>query len=233
MVEANPLLQYRMLRKLRKLRKSGKDLFKVSTRSAHISSVSFNLNIYSERAAITDFRFKTTEIPAIARIMNWHDEPTKRCRYRCDSTTACCIVLRKLATPCRWYDLEPVFGMHSSKLSEIFWEQMECFVESRGHLITTLRTELLAERAELYASAIKDKGAPLDNCVGFIDCSKIQMSRPGGDGEAQRACYSGHKRMHCLVYQTITTPDGLIFTFTDMRWDAVMILPYSATAKLS
>ena len=24
------------------------------------------------------------------------------------------------------------------------------------------------------------------------------------------SCYFGHKRMHCLVYQTITTPDGLI-----------------------
>ena len=25
-----------------------------------------------------------------------------------------------------------------------------------------------------------------------------------------RSCYSGHKRMHCLVCQTITTSDGLI-----------------------
>ena len=198
MVEANPLPQYRMLRKLQK---SGKDLFKVSVRSEHISSVSFNLNIYSERAALADFRFKTTEIPAIARIMNWHDERTKRCRYRCDSTTACCIVLGKLATPCRWYDIESVFGMQSSKLSKLFWEQIECFVESKTYLKTTLRMELSAERVELYASGVKDKGAALDNCVGFIDRSKIQMSRTGGEGPAQGACYSGHKRMHGLVYQ--------------------------------
>ena len=29
----------------------------------------------------------------------------------------------------------------------------------------------------------------------------------------QIACYSGHKRMSCLIYQTVTTPDGLIFSF--------------------
>lgn len=38
------------------------------------------------------------------------------------------------------------------------------------------------------------------------------MARPGGPGSNQRACYSGHKRMHCLIYQTIRTPDGLIFS---------------------
>ena len=32
----------------------------------------------------------------------------------------------------------------------------------------------MEERAELYASAVKDKGAPLDNCVVFIDCSKYK-----------------------------------------------------------
>eukprot|EP00171_Calliarthron_tuberculosum_P021462 IDg21462t1 len=51
----------------------------------------------------------------------------------------------------------------------------------------------------------------LKKCVGFIDGTKIRMCRPSGPGTLQRSVYSGHKRMHCLVYQTITTPDGLIF----------------------
>ena len=77
-VEAKPLLQYRMLRKLRR---STKDLIKVSARSVRISSVLFNLNVYSERAALKDFRFRTTEMATIARIMNWNDQRTKRRRY--------------------------------------------------------------------------------------------------------------------------------------------------------
>ena len=37
------------------------------------------------------------------------------------------------------------------------------------------------------------------------------MSRPGGENALQLACYSGHKRFHCLIFQTVRTPDGLVF----------------------
>lgn len=63
----------------------------------------------------------------------------------------------------------------------------------------------------MYATAVKKKGAPLNECIGFIDCTKIQMCRPGGRGANQRSVHSGHKKMHCISYQTITTPDGLVF----------------------
>lgn len=68
----------------------------------------------------------------------------------------------------------------------------------------------MCERSEMYAKAIQEKGAPLDNCVGFIDCTKIAMARPGGHGALQRALCSRQKRMRCLIYQTVTTPDGLM-----------------------
>ena len=37
------------------------------------------------------------------------------------------------------------------------------------------------------------------------------MSRPGGHLSLQRSCYSGLKHFHYVMYQTVTTPDGLIF----------------------
>lgn len=37
------------------------------------------------------------------------------------------------------------------------------------------------------------------------------MQRPGGPIANQYTVYSGYKRSHCLLYQTITTLDGLIF----------------------
>lgn len=39
------------------------------------------------------------------------------------------------------------------------------------------------------------------------------MSRPGGHVGLQRARYSVHNRFYCMVYQTVTTPDGLIYHF--------------------
>ena len=40
---------------------------------------------------------------------------------------------------------------------------------------------MFANRAELYADSIKHAGAPLDSCVGFINCTKIKITKPGGD----------------------------------------------------
>ena len=104
-----------------------------------------------------------------------------------------------------------MFGKHASALSEIYWEVAETLVERRGKLITNFQRELLRSRAELYSNAIENRCAPLDSCVGFIDCTKISMARPGGRTSNQRAVYSGHKRFHFFSYQSITTPDGLLF----------------------
>lgn len=91
-----------------------------------------------------------------------------------------------------------------------------------------LNAELLRERAALYSSAIIREGAPLEDCVGFIDCTKVRISMPGGPNMNQRACYSGHKRFHCLSYQTLTTPDGLIFALygpvVGRRYDLTLLL---------
>lgn len=36
------------------------------------------------------------------------------------------------ASPCRWKDLESMFAMHASALSEVFLEVLERFVNTRG-----------------------------------------------------------------------------------------------------
>jgi len=59
---------------------------------------------------------------------------------------------------------------------------------------------------------ILDSGAYLDRCVGFIDGTTIFVARPGGG--YQRACYSGHKRKHSIKFQSVLTPDGLLFKFS-------------------
>ena len=89
------------------------------------------------------------------------------------------------------------------------------FVSLRGDLFESFRSDLINRLGAVYAEAIHTKGAPLDNCLGFIDCTKIQISRPGGTSANRRSCYSSHKRFHFFIYQTITTPDGLMFCLYD------------------
>lgn len=178
-------------------------------RSRHIHAIYFNLNALSEHECVSRYRFQKAHMGLIVQAVGWKAGITKRNRYRCDPLTATCVVLRKLAGPIRWYEVEKEFGMRTSHLSEVFWEVTEQFMELRGHLLD-IRQDLLRDRADAYSTGIKNLGAALEKCVGFLDCTKIRMCRPGGASMCQRSVYSGHRRMHCLMYMTITTPDGLI-----------------------
>lgn len=178
-------------------------------RSRYLRSTMFNLNALSEMQSLRDFRFKKADVGRLCEMIDWNG-PTTRNQYNCHPLTATCLFLQRLATTVRWYDVEAKFGLFQSQMSEVFWEVVEKFTDKYSYVLK-LRGNFLRERAHRYAQAIQEAGAPLPRCVGFIDCTKIRMSRPGGHGSMQRSCYSGHKRFHCLIYQTITTPDGLMF----------------------
>lgn len=116
----------------------------------------------------------------------------------------------RLTTLTHWSDLDYTFGMHTGALSEMVWKTINVLLSSIAPLLE-LRTEFMSQRAEIYAKVLHDTGCPLDCIFGFIDSTKVQVSRTGGHGELQRACYSGEKRFDCLIYQAMTTPDGLVF----------------------
>ena len=95
-------------------------------------------------------------------------------------------------------------------MSEIYWELVELFNEKYKYVLE-LRGQFLAQRSTIYANITEATGALLPNCVGFTESSKIKIAKPGGDSILLNSCYSRHKRTDCLSYQTLTTPDGLIF----------------------
>ena len=113
--------------------------------------------------------------------------------------------------------------MFTCKLSEVFWKMVEILMNKLGSNLH-LRRDNLPIRAEAYANAIKNSGDPLHNCAGFIECIKIRMQRPGGSYSNQRSCYSGHKHVHCLICQTLSTPDEHTFHYTDQQKVGNMIL---------
>jgi len=94
-------------------------------------------------------------------------------------------------------------------LCHIFFATVAMTMEKWGANLTSWRVEFMRERAVLHAEKIEGTGAYLDRCVGFIDGTAIFIARPGGG--LQRACNSGHKRKHAVKFQSVLTPDGLIF----------------------
>ena len=122
------------------------DKARLCTRSIKISTTNFNLNIFGEQDSLSLFRFRKAEIATVADVFGWTLCRKIRNHYRCDVITARCIVLRRLASPCRWRDVEFLFGMHGSSLSEVFWDILERFLELRSYLFETFRSDLIIER---------------------------------------------------------------------------------------
>ena len=57
------------------------------------------------------------------------------------------------------------------------------------------------------ADAVAAKGAPLQNCIGFIDGTVRPIARPS---QHKRTCYSGHKRTYALKFQSVMLANGII-----------------------
>ena len=75
-----------------------------------------------------------------------------------------------------------------------------------------------------YADATYNKGAPLENCVGFVDGTVRRIARPKYN---QRVMYNGHKRVHAIKFQSVVLPNGLIGNlagpFEGKRYDSTML----------
>jgi hypothetical protein len=92
-----------------------------SLRTRHIANSIFNFNAYSEQSCLRYFRFCRKDVPRLEYAIRWNAGRTRLNRYRCEPLVAICILLRRLASPYRWSDLEIVFVKHASALSEIYW----------------------------------------------------------------------------------------------------------------
>lgn len=85
---------------------------------------------------------------------------------------------------------------------------LDFIYNTHGRKILQWNNDLLNPRSlEEYTYAVSRKGAPLDNCFGFVDGTVRPISRPG---ENQRVLYNGHKRVHAIKFQSVALPNGLI-----------------------
>ena len=68
---------------------------------------------------------------------------------------------------------------------------------------------LMAKVKKIRASrrAIPDHGERM--CL-FIDCKKMEISRPTGNNNAQAYVYNGESKIHCLKFLGASAPDGMI-----------------------
>ena len=168
------------------------------------------LNLDSMNAAEckAEFRVEKQDVPRLVQALQL--PPVFKCEQRsiCDDMEGLCMLLKRVAYPCRLSDMIPRFGRPVSVLSLIINHVIDYIYDVHGHRITQWNQDILNPGAlQHYADAIYRKGAALDNCFGFIDGTVRPISRPG---ERQRVVYNGHKRVHALKFQSLALPKGLI-----------------------
>ena len=168
----------------------------------------FTLVNMDEAECKAEFRVEKNDLQRLAEALQIPG--TLKCYQGtvCDGMEGLCMLLKRLAYPCRFSDMISRFGRSVPELCMITNRVMDFIYDTHGHRITQWNPAVLNPGfLEQYAAAIAGKGAALDNCFGFVDGTVRPISKPG---EQQRIVYNGHKRVHALKFQSVAVPNGLI-----------------------
>ena len=170
----------------------------------------FDFDAVTDGGSWVDFRFKKADIPRVIIALHLPTTITTYNGLVVDIKEAICLLLRRFSYPNRLPDLVKQFGQrHTAELSIIISHMVNFLFDNYFEKLLCSLDQGWLSPANLkrFAKAVHDKGGALDNCWGFIDGTIRPISRPK---ENQRVVYNGHKRVHCLKYQAIATPNGLI-----------------------
>ena len=153
-----------------------------------------------------EFRVEKQDLPRLVAALQL--PPVLRCEQRsiCEDKERLCMLLKRVAYPCRLSDLIPRFARSVSVISQSdhkWCDRLHLWRSWAPYNLTQWNQDLLNHGAlQRYAD-----GALLDNCFGFVDGTVRPISR---SDEHQRIVYNGHKRVHVLKFQSLSLPNGII-----------------------
>ena len=102
----------------------------------------------------------------------------------------------------------PQFGRSVPELCNITNTVMNIIYDNHSKLLSSLcQPWLFPANIQNFAEVIHGKGAPLENCWGFVDGTVRPLTRPS---KSQRILYNGHKRVHSIKFQSVVAPNGLV-----------------------
>ncbi|XP_064631647.1 uncharacterized protein LOC135489941 [Lineus longissimus] len=169
----------------------------------------FNINQITDEQAKVMFRFTKEQITQMVVALGIPPVYKAADRSIVTGHDGLRMLLRRLVYPNRLCELDKEFGRPKSVLSAIITTVLEDVYSRFRTKFTGLDAHPWMTIATIrhFADAVHEKGAALRNCWGFIDSTPRPICRPTVN---QRLCFSGHKRVHCLKFQSVVAPNGLI-----------------------
>ncbi len=179
---------------------------KIESGAVHTRFDRFRLDALSNEECRHNFRFNKEDIYVLCTLLGLPVHyKSARNRIVWSGLDGLCVVLRRLAYPNHLGDLVPMFGRSVSEISEIFNCTLHDLHTMHSHRISSITQSWVHH--EEFAQAVYDKGAALQHVWGFIDGTVRRVCRPK---VGQRELFSGHKRYHCMKYQHVMCPNGLV-----------------------
>ena len=194
----------------------------------------FDLDELSDDECQTNFRFYRNDIFNLAEFLQLPEVFKCYSGVIVDKVEAFCMFLKRFSYPCRYADMVPLFARPIPQLCMTTNKVMNFIHQRWNHLLLDLNQPWLSQaNLELFSDAIRDKGAALNNCWGFVDGTVRPVSRPG---QHQRVLYNGHKKVHSIKFQSVVAPNGLIANLygpvEGRRHDSSMLMMSGLLAQL-
>ncbi|KAF7334095.1 hypothetical protein MVEN_02315300 [Mycena venus] len=152
-----------------------------------------DIQLLSDAEWLRFFRFTQGEVHLLVDALDLPEIISDENHIQEDRVTALCMLLRRLAYPCRLVDMEREFGWEASRVSSISFR-------FDPHRLTPHK---LAEFTRIFIA----KGCPVPSIAAIIDGTLKKTARPSRN---QRILFNGWKRIHCLKYHLVVSPDGII-----------------------
>ena len=126
----------------------------------------FELNSYGDDDVEAQFWFMKRDIPCLRDALDLRNKIT--CHFYndllVDSTEALCIILCRLAYPCCYVDMVPLFGRSALQLRMIFNQTIDLMDSSHNHTLSELNQGWLSPHyLKPFADLVHRKEVALDN----------------------------------------------------------------------
>ena len=169
----------------------------------------FCLDNLDEEACLGRFRFRKAHLSELHDALGMPGHFQAPCRTTWTSLEGLLVVLRWLAYPGRLRNLCEEFGRSKPVLSLMINQTMAWLWQRWGDTLEDQFTKpfFSDERITRYGEAISKYSSVELLLRGFIDGTLRRICRPE---EHQREFHSGYKRAHCIKFQGVATPDGLL-----------------------
>ncbi len=195
---------------------------KIESGAVHTRFDRFWLDALSNEECRHNFRFNKEDLYVLCTLLGLPENyRSAHNRIVWSGLDGLCVVLRRLAYPNRLGDLVPMFGRSVPEISEIFNCTLHDLHTRHAHRVSSINQSWVHH--EEFAQAVYDKGAALKNVWAFVDGTVRRVCRPK---IGQRELFSGHKRYHCVKYQHVMCPNGLVVhsfgPFHGRRHDSAM-----------